>query len=253
VRIFDTEALVLNRIDFSDTSQILDLLTRERGRMSVMAKGARQYHRRAYRLVDVLYHGRAIVLEKPSREVQILADFDTLEHFPGLRRELDRYHAGLHLLHLLRRGTRPEMADRRLFGLALKALRRFAGAAPERLAGEVIAFDVRFLGVLGLAPVLDRCPECGRPHAPNAGTRFRPQAGGALCGACAPSAASGRDLPLSGAGRRCIRELATLTGEDRDRLVPAAAPLREARKILNLALTWWLEADLPMLKYLAPR
>ncbi|MBN2490268.1 MAG: DNA repair protein RecO [Planctomycetes bacterium] len=250
--IYETEALVLHRVDFSNTSQILDLFSRERGRVSVLAKGAREYSRRAFRLVDLLYHGRAIVFEKPSREIQILADFETITHFPGLGRRLDRYHAGLHLLNLLRRATRPEAAERRLFGLAVKALGRFAAASPDRLPGDVIAFDVRLLGLLGFAPVLDGCPECGRRHAPAAATCFRPAAGGCLCPACAPAAPPGRDLPLTGAGRRLLQQLGRLASADRDRLELEARPLAEARKTLNLALTWWLEAELPMLRYLLP-
>jgi len=251
VRIQKTEALVLRKTDFSNTSQILDLFTLDRGRVSVMAKGTRSYGKRIYRLVDLLYHGQAIILEKASREVQILSDFETIDHFPGLRRHLDRFHAGLHVLHLLRRVTQPEAAERRLFSLAVRGLARFQSAPLERMPAETIAFDQRFLSVIGFRLVLTTCPLCGAPHRERDATTFQPLAGGAVCGRCR-SSGKGPSFPMSAAGRHLLLELSRLTGADRDRVDLAPSVIREVRKILNAALTSWLEAELPMLKYLVP-
>jgi len=251
VRTFKTEALVLNRTDFSNTSQIVDLFTCDHGRIPVIAKGVRQYRKRVHRLIDLLYRGNAIILEKSSREVQILSDFETLDHYPGLRRHLDRYHAGLHLLHCLRRATQPGGEDRRLFSLSVRALARIHSVPLDRLPAEILAFDFRFLAVIGYQQSLDSCPLCGTRHGPDEETRFTPTAGGCLCRRCGPRS-PGTSLPFSGQGRRLLIHLARLTGSDRDRVPLPLTDLREVRKILNIALTSLLEAKLPMLKYLLP-
>jgi len=252
VQILKTEALVLKRTDFSNTSQILDLFTLDRGRVPVLAKGARHYRKRVHRLIDLLYHGQAIILEKPTREVQILGDFETIDHFPGLRRHLDRFHAGLHVLHLLRRVTQPEAAEPRLFSLAVRGLTRFQSAPLERMPAETIAFDQRFLSVIGFRLVLACCPRCGVTHRERDATAFQPVAGGAVCDRCRSSGV-GPSLPMSAAGRGLLRELAQRTGADRDRVRLVSSVVLEVRKILNAALTSWLEAELPMLKYLVPQ
>lgn len=251
MRIEKTEALVLRRTDFSETSQILDLFTRDRGRVAVMARGTRKYGKRAEHLVDLLYHGRAIILQKPSREVQVLTDFEVLHDFPGLRRHLDRYHTGLHVLHLLRRVTQRESPEPRLFGLGIRALDRFQTAPLARLAGEVIAFDYRFLALIGLQIPLARCPACGHGHPDDADTRFDPRAGGGLCRACA-AAGDSAGTPFPARARRLIRDLARLTADEREGIELEPGALRGARKILDLALTSGLEAKLPMLRYLVP-
>lgn len=251
MRIHKTEALVLKRTDFSNTSQIVDLFTQDRGRIPVMAKGTRRYGNRAFRLVDLLYRGNVILLEKSTREVQILSDFEPLDHYPGLRCGLERYHAGLHLLHCLRKATRPEGEDRRLYSLSLRALSRFESAPLERLPAEIMAFDYRFLAVIGFQLMLERCPRCGVRHEAGADAYFHPRSGGCICRRCRSGCAEAVST-FSGAGRSILLHLARLTGADRDR-VPLTRPrIRELRKILNTALTSWLEAELPMLKYLLP-
>ncbi len=255
MRIHKTEALVLKRTDFSNTSQILDLFTRDRGRIPVMAKGTRRYGNRAYRLVDLLYRGNVILLEKSTREVQILSDFEPLNHYPGLRSDLERYHAGLHLLHCLRKATRPEGEDHRLYTLSVRALSRFESAPLERLPAEVLAFDFRFLAVIGFQLMLEHCPRCGVRHKPGSDTLFHAPSGGCICPRCRSGGAdtlSASLLTLSGEARSILLGLARLTGSDRDRVPLPRARVLELRKILNTALTSWLEAELPMLKYLLP-
>ena len=247
-----TDALILDRTDFSNTSQILDIFTRDHGRVAALAKGIRQYGKRAYRVLDLLYHGRALILTRASREVQILTDFDIVDHFPGLRKHLPRYLVALHLLHLLRRALRPEAPEPRLFTLTLKALQRFSTAPEGRLPADVLAFDCRFLALLGFQLVLDRCPHCARMHAPGDPTVFVASAGGCVCLPCRNTGTQPAHRPIlfSAAGRRLLRELALRSGLDRDQVKLTRAPVNEARKILNTALTSCLEAELPMLKYL---
>ena len=177
------DAIVLRRFEFGETSLVLHLLARARGRLSVLAKGAYRPRSPFLGTLDLLNRIEAVVSIAPRREVQILAEADLREAHPGLRHDLRRLHAAFYLSELVQEGARegepsPDLHD--LFADALRLLSSGAGE-PDSI---VLCFELRYLGILGLRPAVSACGACGKAL-PRAGSiPFSPGAGGALCGEC---------------------------------------------------------------------
>ena len=64
--IYNTEALVIRRVDYSDHDVILTVLTRHKGKLSLMAKNARKSVKRFSGLLELFYAqiGRASCRER---------------------------------------------------------------------------------------------------------------------------------------------------------------------------------------------
>jgi len=186
-----TEALVLRRFDFSETSQVGHLFTRELGRVAVLAKGIKRPGHDLRGPMDL--HALAETEIRSRRgDLHLLVRYRVITGHPELRQSLPRLHGASFVSELLREGTRDLDPHPRLFDLALRALAALARAAAEQVTPISLAFALCYLREAGFSPEFVRCVVCGRTAPPGGPVRFAQALGGLLCRACAAS----RSLPL---------------------------------------------------------
>ncbi len=179
-RSLKTEALVVGSMRYGEADRILTLYTRERGRLSAIAKGARRVRSKMggrlepFSLVHVVLH--------PGRTLYTVTGVETVRTFQGVREELFRMEEGARLLEAIRRLFPEEEGSAAAFNLLVRAVARLAGA-PDRAAAArvVLAARVKLLLALGYLPELDSCVECGRDEFL---CGFDPSQGGVLCVEC---------------------------------------------------------------------
>lgn len=205
--LFHDEALVLRRFPFSESSLVVHLLTREHGRVHLLARGVYRPRSRYFALLDLFDTLSLAWSQRPGGELGELREGEIHRRRRGPRTALDRYRAAVSVLELAELGSRPGESDRALFeGLEL-ALDRLDD--PRQDPGLArLAFELGFLDGHGLAPALERCAACGGPAPASASggpesvprAAFSAGAGGRLCASCAANArASARrvgTLPL---------------------------------------------------------
>ncbi len=212
-----TDAIVLHAFDYSETSRIMRLATREAGVMSVLARGARRSKKRFGSAVDLFAGGVAHLHLKVGRDLQTLAGFDVVRARPDLALDLGRFTSASALAELMLRfggeDAQPALFD--AFSAALDSIAE-ASAALAREAGLAGAW--RLVAELGFAPSLELCSACHTGLDPRAELSFSNRAGGALCAQCTPLHPVGRILPA--AARSSIvawtdsRHLETLDARD---------------------------------------
>jgi DNA repair protein RecO (recombination protein O) len=87
--VVSTDAFVLRSYKLAEQDKIVVLFTRDRGKIRLVAKGARKLKNRFGAALEVLTHVRIIFHEKPNRELQLLDHAEILhspiEQQPGLR------------------------------------------------------------------------------------------------------------------------------------------------------------------------
>jgi DNA repair protein RecO (recombination protein O) len=150
-RIADEPAFVLHRYDWSESSLILELLTREHGRIAVVAKGAKKPSSNfrpvllPLQPLHVAFGGDAEVRTLRSAEWQggqVMPTGDAL---------LSGYYLNELLLRLLARDD-PHPA---LFDIYAAAVRVLAGQEPQWLQPALRAFELLLLREVGLLASLD--------------------------------------------------------------------------------------------------
>lgn len=199
-------ALVLRVFDYSETSQIMHLLTRELGRVHGIAKGARRLKGSFHGGADVLTAGEMQILaRKGTAELRTLASWDCTEPFAGLRASLPRFHAANDVAAVLLAFCREEQPHPELFELAIGALSLLADADDAAAPALALGFEAMALTLLGFAPELDRCVVCGKPAKNVRTTRLSPAKGGLLCTPCRGE--DPRAAPIDAAGLVALRAL----------------------------------------------
>jgi len=223
-RTYKTEAVVLRSLRLGEADRILHLYTLDRGRIGAVAKGIRKTTSRFGARLEPLSHV-SLQLHAGSGELQTVTGVDLVRSHTAVRGEPYRLSVGLIGAEaMLRLFTEQEGNER-----AFTALTRFLDAledVPPRTSRPpldplALSFQLKLLWLSGYLPHLTSCAECGAGDAALVG--YSPQAGGAVCRACAGGA-----LPLSPAGIAGIEELLTSP------LADAAISERAARDALRV-------------------
>src|SRR6266478_7574797 len=94
-------ALVLRTTDWSDTSRIATLWTREFGKVRVLAKGGRRLKSNFDSSLDLLTVCSIVLLRKSSGGLDLLTEAQVVRRFGQLRRDLPALYAAYYIAELL--------------------------------------------------------------------------------------------------------------------------------------------------------
>ena len=177
-----TEGVVLRRIDYGEADRILTVLTRDRGKVGVIARGVRKPRSRLAAHTDLFSRSR-LQLAQGRGELDVLAQAETLQALPpaGARHAAC---AGI-CAELADRVLESHHADSEVYDLVIGALSDCHDQSRDPRAA-MIWFARRMVDRLGYAPQLSDCASCGT-RLPEAPADFSAVAGGLLCDRCAPS------------------------------------------------------------------
>ncbi len=151
-------ALVVRGTDWSETSRIATLWTREFGKVRALAKGGRRLKSSFEVAFDLLTVCHVVVIRKPSGGLDLLTEAQVAERFPHLRTDLAALYAGYYIAELLADGTQDYDPHPALFDAAVGTLRGLGGPPlpPSPLKGEG-----RGGGEGAIPPTLTRPPKEG--------------------------------------------------------------------------------------------
>ena len=118
-----TEALVLKTIPFQETSSIVRLFTKEQGKISVIAKGARRLKSTLRGYLEPLNHIEAIYYYKITRDIQTLSKVDLLQSFFSNTHNIECTIYGTAVLEVIDKVVRDHQYDDKIFNLAVQILK----------------------------------------------------------------------------------------------------------------------------------
>jgi len=212
-----TEAVVLRRVDYSETSLVLTLFTREAGLLRGIAKGAKRSRSLFDAGLEPFVRSLVVYLDRQSRGLHILTEAAVLETFPGLRERLDRVNAAWLAAELVPAVSEESDPQPALYALLVGFLHALeSSTVTEPL---LLAFSLQVLAQTGYRPQMDRCVGCGAPLSTRK-VKLSPRLGGFVCPACEQSA--GRLLAMSQGARSALRNflLSPLKAVEKVRLSP---------------------------------
>src|SRR5262245_42673182 len=158
------QSLVLRTTDWSESSRIATLWTREFGRVRVLAKGGRRLRSNFESALDLLTVCDIVFLRKSSDSLDLLTEAQVVQRFPRLRSNLEALYAAYYLAELLANWTEDYDPHPDLFAEARATLE--ALGAPDIPTGPRLArFELVLLHQLGYGPALESCAACNQPLA----------------------------------------------------------------------------------------
>lgn len=227
---FVTCGLVLRETVTRDADKILTVLTPDRGRLSVIARGARRKGSRVAAACQLLAYSEMTLYEKGRWTMLDAAD--TIELFDGLRQDLTALSLAAYFAELTE-AVSDGSGD--VLPLLLNALYALSALKkPPQLVKP--AFQFRLMALAGYEPMADGCALCGAPQPEN--PMLDVVHGVVHCGKCREK--GGLSLPLTASGLAALRYV--LYGDPR-RLYSFSLP-PEGLRALNHAADAYVSAQL---------
>lgn len=161
--IIKTEAVVLSKLNYGDTSSIVTLYSKDFGKFSAIIKGGRSPKSKIGLIIEPLNYIQVIVYIKESRELQFISGSDMISYFPGIREDFDKLKYSQAVIELLKKLTAEHEINVRLFKGVVRiiSLIESSNELPVILFSRFLFF---FLTELGYGLHLDKCPICGRTN-----------------------------------------------------------------------------------------
>ena len=179
-----TEAVVLRSMRYGEADRILHLYTRNRGRVSAIAKGVRRARSRFGGRLEPFFRVQ-IELHEGRGELLTVTGAQTVDAYPRLRADagaLDAASRACDAVGRLFETSEPHPGVFHLLCRALALLDAQAGSpARQRAWPSALSFRLKLLHAAGLAPQLSACASCGEEEHL---VGFSGAAGGVVCGAC---------------------------------------------------------------------
>lgn len=200
-----TTALCLRKVDFSETSQILTLLTAHMGVVGAIAKGAKREKSSVGGPLDLMSLYQVVLYDRSKRDVlNILAQAELVDFFPGARRSYDSFLGAETIRELLLAIEVGPGDGAAVLIAAVKALRVLGAVNPHQVVAE---FALALLRVMGTEPVLTHCVVSGRQPSGRVAVNFSMHEMGLIS---PPHIEGRRDLVKLSA--RTMRALLALSG-----------------------------------------
>jgi DNA repair protein RecO (recombination protein O) len=236
-RIYRTEAIVLRRTDFGEADRLLTAFTPDRGKLRIIAKGARKPTSRKSGHVELFSHSQFLVAV--GRELDIITQAETLEPFVPLREDLMRTTYAYYLAELADAFTAERDENRPLFELLKDALGWLCTAGDLPLLARY--YELHLLGLAGYQPQLFVCGSCKEQLMPEA-NYLSAADGSVFCRKCGYDRVGTMELSVN--ALKVLRFLQTREWETCRLLRLSSASHIEVERAMNHYITYHLERRL---------
>jgi len=244
-RLYNTDAIILRRSDFGEADRLLTVFTPRRGKLRLLAKGARKTKSRKAGHIELFTH--TTLQAAAGRTWDIVTQADTVEAYRTLREDLDSISQAYYIAELLDKFTEEHDPAYPVFELLALTLARLNDGDANQQYLALRFFELHLLSLTGFQPQLHFCVACNEP-VKEGENYFNIADGGVLCPNCGESRPQAE--PLSIGALKVLRFLQTRPWEQVANLQLTAATQREVEKLLLRYITFTLERSLKSVDFL---
>ncbi|MDR0871736.1 MAG: DNA repair protein RecO [Planctomycetaceae bacterium] len=190
----NADAFVLRTVDYSETSSIVTLYSRQYGKIEGLAKGGRRLKSSFENALDLLTRIKLSFIQKKGDVLDLLTESKLVRRFPVNETNIAGLFGGYYVAELLNKFTQPGIVNPPLYDVSVRLLNRLErGTSVMR---GLIRYEGLLLQLTGHQPSLHNCVECGQKLdlIRYKYWAFSPLHGGVVCSRCV------EELQQTGAG-----------------------------------------------------
>lgn len=150
-----TEVIVINVNEYKDNDAIVNVLSKEYGRLSFYVRGFKKINGKNIYATQLLNHSTFIMDYNPNKKIQLLKSATLIEEFAMIRSDYEKITIASMIC---------EIADKsgydNLFDLLNKTLKYLNELDQPYLVLNIFLAEI--LKILGISPYVDGCVLCGR-------------------------------------------------------------------------------------------
>ena len=178
-----TPAVVLRVRDYAESDRIVTLLTRDFGKLSGIAKGAKASRRRFERKLEPFTQAMLYFQRRPQGQLVFITRAERMDGAQAEFDELGKIALGSYMLELTDALTREEAEAVAAYEVLVSGLEVLGCGTPTMALRQ--AFEMKILQAAGFGLEFDCCRLCSKPGEPEGGAvYFVPSRGGIVCLQC---------------------------------------------------------------------
>jgi DNA repair protein RecO (recombination protein O) len=232
---------------WSETSLIGSLYTRDFGKISVVAKGARRPKSPFEAALDLLSVCRVVFIEKSGDSLNVLTEAKLSRRFRTNNGKLLRLYCAYYVVELLEKLTDENDPQSELFDLAQATIRQLEQVELDERA-TILRFELQLLRLLGHLPSLRLCAQCGVTVEATGWINYGLVSTGVLCQTC--SSGVGQLMRIPAAVRDYVEAFADESWQSIPLTNYTANYRPTIRAMINKTFTCMLDQRLKLHPYL---
>lgn len=150
IKNYQTEAIVIKRINIGEADKLLTLYTRTYGKIVVIAKGVRKIHSRKASHVELFNYIKAMMAN--GKRLDIIQQAEKIISFDNLRTKLERTLQAYRVVEVIDRVCMEQDVNSWIFFLLFKTLRDINSITIDKVKIAADVFIASLLGELGFLP-----------------------------------------------------------------------------------------------------
>ncbi|MDY6903202.1 MAG: DNA repair protein RecO [Thermodesulfobacteriota bacterium] len=251
--VFQSPGIILRRVDYMDYDLIIDFLTREKGKVTAIAKNAKKSKKRFAGILELFARLDAVFVDpRQAAGLTLLKEANLADPFIHVRLNMEKTAYAGYWCEMINRWVESGGKQAGLFELldfVLTALDR--GTIHREVLS--ILFQTRFLDLAGMTPCLNHCRHCRctLESMPGSDLIFDIAGGGIVCKNCHQKIRTGTYAAVVSKGT--VKQVAWLMGSDlskAERIYFSEKSRNQAMDALERFVAFHLTAEIKSLKVL---
>ena len=150
------EGIVLSEVNYSESSKILSVLTKDYGLISIIAKGCRNLKSKLRGVSSKFTYGNFHIYYK-EKGISTLTEVDVINSFSKIMNNIDKIAYASYILDLIHQVAK-DSSDEELYNLLINGLNKINDNYDEKVISLII--ELKLLDFLGIMPIIDKCCVC---------------------------------------------------------------------------------------------
>jgi DNA repair protein RecO (recombination protein O) len=171
------EGVVIRSTDYGEGNKIINLYTRELGKIPVMVRGARKSKSRFAVSSQLFTYGEYMIFG--SGNMPSLNQVEVLNAYSAIQKDLFRMSHASYIIEMLYKLTEDRDRNPFVFELLKQTLDHLSDGKDVDIVTRI--FEIKMLALAGVRPELNHCVSCQGNDEPY---RFSVREGGLLCVRC---------------------------------------------------------------------
>lgn len=154
----EVEGIVVSETNYSETSKVLNVITKEHGLIGIISKGCRNIKSPLRSVSTKLTYGKFIIYYKKDK-LSTLKEVTIINPFKNLKKDITKISYASYLLELSS-GVLKQNNNENIFTLLTEALIKIDEGYDPLVILNIL--ELKYLDYLGIMPIIDSCAVCGK-------------------------------------------------------------------------------------------
>lgn len=160
LEIIEVEGIIINEKAYGETSKILDIITKEKGIIGVLAKGAKRL-KSSLRSVSERFCYANFTISYKEDKLSTLISADVINPFRNIKKDLEKV-SYLNFISELTSGVMKQNNNFKIYDLYLNSILKIEDDFDPMVITNIL--EIKYLSFLGVSPKFNGCVICGNQN-----------------------------------------------------------------------------------------